>query len=116
MNITLSVLRLYPQLMFWVDFIVEDTWNWAEFKWYNKDIKQPTEQELQLAWNEILTEQEINKYKTEKKEAIEKIASISDQLNLIASVLDTITSENPNTEIISEAKAKFSEIKNILNK
>jgi len=50
-----------------------------------------------------------------KSEAIQKVATLSDQLNLIASVLDTLTSDTPDTLIIADAKAKFAEIKTILN-
>jgi len=50
----------------------------------------------------------------EKKVAIENIATLSDQLNLMASVLDTITSDNPDQELIASAKTTFAEIKTIL--
>jgi len=60
-------------------------------------------------------EQEVKIRKGKKREAILAIASETDQMNLIASVLDTITSESPDPLIIADAKAKFNEIKAILN-
>ena len=55
------------------------------------------------------------KMSNQKKVAIEKILTISDQLNLIAEVLNTITEPEPDLEIIANAKSKFAEIKEILN-
>lgn len=54
--------------------------------------------------------------KSDKKVAIEKIATITDQLNLMASVLDTITSDTPDKVLIKKAKNTFKEIKTILDK
>lgn len=56
----------------------------------------------------------IMQLKLEKKEAINKIATLSDQLNLLATVLDILTKWNTDP-IILESKAKFAEIKTILN-
>lgn len=78
-----------------------------------------TEEEKIEIENKIILEEKIegiNKIKQEKSEAISKIASLSDQLNLIAGVLDTLTSGNPDQAIIANAKTKFAEIKDILNK
>jgi len=65
----------------------------------------------------------IEDIKLEKKEAIEKIASISDQLNLTAWTLDIIVDilavDNPEilqNPWIQQSKVKLNEIKNILNK
>ena len=66
--------------------------------------------ETQAYLDVIASESKVN-----KKEAILAIASETDQLNLIASVLDTITSDTPDQAIIDDAKAKFNEIKAILN-
>lgn len=76
----------------------------------------------------ILETEEYIKYKTEKskeqkKEEIEKIASISDQLNLTAGTLDIIVDllAKDNPELLQhpwiiESKNKLNSIKEILNK
>ena len=114
MNKVLAIKNLYPNLTD-KDFMGFDRWNWIEIDWYNTEIPQPTQEELELAWIEVEKLQQAEIIKEEKAKAIENIATITDQLNLIATVLDTITSENPDPVIINEAKAKFNEIKNILN-
>ena len=67
-------------------------------------------------------EKAIEAAKQAKSEAIntslwakDKLDSIIKQINLIASTLDTITSDTPDQTIITEAKTKFAEIKTILN-
>ena len=112
------------------------TLNW-ELKWFSTlriEVEwgetfeyTPKEWEVLEAWmivswedgNYIFThssEQLADIKSKQQKEDIESVASLSDQINLIASVLDTLTSEAPDPTIIAWAKAKFSEIKNILNK
>jgi peptidoglycan hydrolase-like amidase len=125
MNLTQSILKIYPTLKFWIDFIVEDMSDgkWPQLKWYNENISQPTQEELESAWQEVVAEQELIKTKLQKKEAIENIATISDQLNLISHsleiIFDEISKDNiilQNNETLIEAKSKFNQIKEILNK
>ncbi len=64
---------------------------------------------------ELKVLEELNVIRKKKSEDIEKILTVSDQLNLIAEVLNTMTEPEPNLEIIANAKSKFAEIKTILN-
>ena len=66
MEITLAIKYIYPDLEFWTDFEVLDDnqWEWPYIKWYNKDIIQPTQEELLSAWVEV--------EKIQKKEEIIK--------------------------------------------
>jgi len=118
MDIVKAIEQLHPTLKFWTDFIVsnDSLGEWDVIEWITTEYTQPTQAELDTAWAELETIQQAEQAKIEKKLAIEKVASLSDQLNLIASVLDTLTSEAPDPTIIAWAKAKFSEIKYILNK
>jgi len=52
MNITQSILKLYPTLDD-NDFIVEDNWSWPELKWLNEEIVEPTQEELETAWSTV---------------------------------------------------------------
>ena len=58
---------------------------------------------------------EVN-IKDKKREEILKIASLTDQINLMAWVLNTLTDKTPDKWIIQEAKDKFAKIKSILDK
>jgi len=118
MNTIDTILHIYPNLEHWVDFIVENhsDGNWDIITWYNKEYTLPTQADLETAWIDFEKAQDLVKVKKGKSEAIDKVASLSDQLNLMASVLDTLTSATPDQAIINNAKAKFAEIKTILNK
>jgi len=118
MDIVKSIEHLHPTLVFWDDFIVSNDSQWWPdlIEWITTEYTQPTQAELDTAWAELEIIQQAEQTKIEKKMAIAKVASLSDQLNLIASVLDTLTSEAPDPTIIAWAKAKFSEIKTILDK
>jgi len=117
MEISLAIKYIYPNIIRETDFNVLDDnqWDWPYIKWYNTSFKQPTQAELETAWVEVQALQQAELDKQAKKEAIDKIATLSDQLNLLASVLDTITSETPDQAIIDNAKAKFNLIQTILN-
>jgi len=54
------------------------------------------------------------KIREDKRIAIEKIATPSDQLNIIASILNTLTSPEPDLNLIADAKSKFAEIETVL--
>ena len=121
MDKTLTLQKMYPQMTY-KDYVVEDNWSWPVLRWFNKDVEEPTLQEMQNVWNIMEQEKAVELEKLEKKEAIEKIASISEQLNLTAWTLDIVVdllSVN-NPEILQnpwiiESKQKLNQIKNILN-
>ena len=123
MNITLAIKKIYPELIFNTDFNVTDKWNWPILTWNNIEIPQPTQAELETAWIEVEKEQNLALLKQEKATAINKIASLSDQLNLTAWITDMLVDleikRNPafaNEPWVIESKAKLNEIKSILNK
>jgi len=95
MNITQSIQYIYHTLEFWKDFIVEDNsdWKWPYIEWYNKKITQPTQAELKKAWKQILAIQKAEQLKVQKKIEIDKLATLSDQLNLLATNLNLVTDE-----------------------
>jgi len=83
--------------------------NWATFIYTNKiEIIDSS-----IAVEKIKTEAN-EKIREDKRIAIEKIATPSDQLNIIASILNTLTSETPDLQLIADAKAKFAEIEAVL--
>lgn len=84
MEITLAIRYIHPTLNN-NDFMVMDDNNgkWPYIKWYNKEIKQPTQAELTTAWDQVLLIQKATEDKLFKKEAINKIATLSDQLNAL---------------------------------
>ena len=56
MEISLTIKYLHPTLEFWVDYVVLNDWKeWDSdyIKWYNTDITQPTQAELESAWIEL---------------------------------------------------------------
>lgn len=67
-------------------------------------------------YNNFLNNKAEEQIKADKRASILAIASETDQINLMASVLDTLTSEAPDVELIAKAKDTFNEIKIILNK
>jgi len=116
MEIALAIGYIYPDLIRWTDYEVLDDnqWEWPYIKWFNKTIKQPTQAELETAWVEVVLLQEAEESKKAKKEAILNILSETDQVNLLATVLDIVT-EWTTDPVILNAKSKFNEIKAILN-
>ncbi len=122
MWVTESILYIYPNLTM-EDFEVFDDGKWPYIKWHNKEIEQPTQEEIEIAWIEVQKLQQAEMIKKEKAEQIGQIASISDQLNLTAWTLDIVVDllAETNPEILEhpwiiESKNKLNEIKNILNK
>ena len=87
--------------------------DWKEIPLTEQELLELKEREKQHLID--LEKMKLEEDKQIKSEAIQKVATLSDQLNLIASVLDTLTSDTPDTLIIADAKAKFAEIKTILN-
>jgi len=78
MNISQSILQIYPALEFWIDFIVIDNsdWKWPQLEWYNTEITQPTQAELETAFMELEIiqnkETKIKEFKQIEAEAREK--------------------------------------------
>lgn len=116
MELTLAIKHIYPTLTD-NDFMVLDNnqWEWPYIKWYSQTITQPTQAELETAWTEVVALQNAEEIKKAKREAILNVLSETDQMNMLADVLDTVTSPTPDQTIIDNAKAKFAEIKTILN-
>lgn len=93
-------------------------------KW-NEEILVTIDNVLMLEWY-TFTEKELiasDEMKVEQKEAILKIASLSDQLNLTAGTLDLVVDllAVTNPELLEhpwiiESKSKLNKIKTILNK
>ena len=124
MNLNLAIEYIYPDIQRWPDYEVsnQNDGNWDTIEWHTAKYTQPTQTELEAAWAEVETNNAIIAAKQAKSEAInaslwakDKQDAIIKQINLIASTLDTITSDTPDQTIITEAKTKFAEIKTILN-
>lgn len=124
MEIYLAIKQIYPELTD-NDFMVLDDnqWEWPYIKWYNTEIPQPTQSELETAWLEFVKLQEQEQLKKQKAEEIAKIATITDQINLIAWTLDIIVDllAETNPELLTnpwivKSKEALNWIKNILNK
>ena len=45
-----SISYKYPELNIWIDYSIIDNWDWPHIEWYNKEIAQPTQAELESAW------------------------------------------------------------------
>ena len=52
MELSLAIKHIYPSLTD-VDFLVQDDGNWPYIKWYNTEIPQPTQAELENVWAEL---------------------------------------------------------------
>ena len=114
MNITQSILYIFPTLEFWIDFIVEDNWDWATLTWLNKNISQPTQAELEAAWAEVVALEEAKQLKKQKSENIATIASLTDQLNWLWAVCYKLTEWSTDPEILM-ARKTYEDIQAILN-
>lgn len=120
----LSTMRTFEKFTEYVDYYVVDNSDgkWAMLVWINKEIPQPTQEELEKAWVEIQKEQEIMALKEEKRLAIEKIATLSDELNtMMEAIYETViftSKDKPEILELPAIKAGLElreKIKNILN-
>ena len=117
MNIALSVLYIHPSLIPEKDFTVIDNWSWPELTWLNKTIPQPTQAELESAWLEVEKLQQDAITKQEKAESIAKIATLTDQLNMLAIIMEEMVLERSTiTPTMQKGLDMTNGIKNILNK
>lgn len=84
-------------------------------KWDEKILVTSENKDL-LVWYKFIEKEleEEDKVKLDKKKAIQEIATLSDQLNLLAKILYKLTEWNENPEII-EARQVYENIQNILN-
>jgi len=114
MEIALAIKYIHPTLEFWIDYKVEDHWNWPVLTWYNTETLQPTQPELEIAWVEVEALQEAEQTKKDKRTAILEVASIPDQLNKLAETLEILAEWNTDTRLDS-ARNMFLQIKNIRN-
>ncbi len=113
MEKTLAIKYIHPTLEFWIDFEVRDDsqWEWPYIIWYNQEITEPTQEELESAW--ILCEKEI-----EVTQKIQRMEEINKELlelwgsNALVSyeALDTIR-----TNKITSLTTEFNELKTDLD-
>jgi hypothetical protein len=75
MNILRSINYIYPDLEFGKDFEVIDysDWKWPYIKWHNDIIPQPTQAELETAWEQVQIELQKEEENKHTKEKIEKV-------------------------------------------
>ena len=66
MNYSLAILYLYPTFTD-IDLKIIDEGNWPEIKWYNTEITQPTQAELETAWDSLEANRKANEYKGLRK-------------------------------------------------
>lgn len=94
MEIYLAIKHIYPTLTD-KDFNVMDNnqWEWPYIKWYNKEILQPTQAELETAWVEV-----------------EKIQKTKEIINSFNKKISAFNSQYP----IEEVK-KFESKRNLAN-
>lgn len=106
MNISESILYIYPNLNFWEDFVVEDKWEGQELTWINTEITEPTQAELQTAWVEA-------EKKIQVKEKVHRMEEINKQLIQLwgTNKLTSYTNFNTiRTAKITELETEFNEI------
>jgi len=103
MDLTLTIRHIYPNLTD-KDFVVIDknTWDWPFIIWYNKEIEQPTQLELETAWRELENIKISNQYKEDRKK---EYLSIWEQLDQL--YWDKINWTNIWQETITEIKNKY---------
>jgi len=90
MNLIEQILFIYPTLQHGNDFLVENI-SWKDtVKWITTKQKQPTALELKNAWVELLRLRKLADIKIQKAVDISKLATLSDQLNLLAVNLNTV--------------------------
>jgi len=119
-----AIRHIHPTLEFGKDYEVIDNsdWKWPQIKWYNTTIPQPTQAELDTAWIAVQQQEQIELLKKQKSEQIHTIATLSDQLNLLADnlnlVIDELAKTNPNILLnpsVISGKNVYNGIKTILN-
>lgn len=109
-NINDSIKYIHPTLEFWKDYIVQDDWQWPYIKWYNKTIPQPTQAELEIAWVSVQALQQADKDKAQKRADILKIASLEEQINMLAREVYNLTKNSNDPETV-KSKQKYEAIK-----
>lgn len=118
MEIYLCIKYIHPTLTN-DDFLVLDDnqWKWPYIKWYNTEIIQPTQEELETAWVEVEKIQQDAITKQEKAESIAKIATLTDQLNMLAIIMEEMVLERSTiTPTMQQGLDMTNGIKAILNK
>jgi len=77
MELTRTIEYIYPNLEFHIDYIVRDDnqWEWPYILWYNKEITQPTQAELETAWLEVEKIQKLEEINNSFNEKIKDFNS-----------------------------------------
>jgi hypothetical protein len=118
MELTLAIKHLYPTL--WdEDFMVlnDSQWEPDYIQWKNQEITQPTKSELDTAWSEVEAIQLVEQAKKQKAIDIEKIATITDQINQLALIMEEMVLERETISPTMQNGLDMTNwIKNILNK
>ena len=80
MDIYLTIKHIYPDLTD-NDFMVLDDnqWKWPYIKWYNTEILQPTQAELEVAWLEIKAGETATQY---QRDRLGEYPEIGEQLDM----------------------------------
>jgi len=73
MDLLNTIKYIYPNFLDLEDYMVVDNWNWPEIQWYNTEITQPTQAELETAWAEVQIEMEIKSKMKRLDEINEKV-------------------------------------------
>ena len=78
MNIWTVIENLYPDLEFYRDYEVFDSWDWKwqVLLWHNKEIEEPSQELLKNTWNEISIKIEIWQKLTRMKEIRSKLIEL----------------------------------------
>jgi len=109
--------RGFIEYVQWIDYEVVDNSDgkWPVLVWYNKELNQPTQEELRSAWVEVEKKLKLEELKKQKSEEINSIATLSDQLNLLADVCYILTEWNTEPKIL-EARKILENIRVVINK
>ena len=84
---------------------------------WESDKKKPTKARLKKIMAEIQAEKEVDQKKEKAKEEILRVASITDQINLMANVLDALTAVvEKNIKIQAGDKKLFKEAREVKGK
>ena len=67
MEISLAVKYIHPTLEFYKDYIVKDDGQWEYLEWNTTEYTQPTQAELQTAWDSLELDRKANEYKALRK-------------------------------------------------
>lgn len=102
MNINKSINYLYPNLEFWVDYTVENRWEGDYLIWMTKEYIEPTQSELEQAYNAYIEEESKKAYIWQR---LSEYPEIGEQLDIIYKDMINWTSDW--TTLITDIKNKY---------